>query len=979
MPLSLTSLDQLTLLDASLRAKLEPYWITSVEELVTTARASNQRYGSGLVALALALGIGEATLRPLIEAALPLMPPGLSFDVPVQQEYGAGLVLPDDDDDFDAVSFSVPTNLPSVVLPLFALPPPVDQGVRNTCVAFALNAALQVLSQDPTALSAQFLYWAAKAADGLPGDVGTDPFKAALILQSTGVCRELTWPYQPAPRDDQNPGHGPPPPEAHAEAPQRRVRLFHKLPRTSVVQLKTALAAGQPVLIGLTIWEHWSDSWQGSRLGRLRLALPGEARRSGHALCALGYRDDPQAPGGGYFIVRNSWGDSWAVENSDGPGYCHVPYRLIAETGLASVALEGAFIQAPPLPTPEAAPTSATTPLHQGGASPGTVSGELAALYAEATDLKARLDAFVVRLGSLLHAEASAGSPQQPDPSTRRTSDPVGASSGEQSPDSAVGMPLLLLTPSEAPDSEELYPNGLSPDGRPLLRLSTAVAADLARNKMAADPRPLADLHRTKLDAEAQHLGTVIDVDIHSLPQAHWAVVINANEDAALLKAIWPLIAHRMRQMGHAPPSVDFRAGETAAAWLLRHTDNGRQNLKEAWGQLPPVLIYRHDDTVRTWLNRYGVAPGPVDPGRGVPFYLLLLGLPGPRQANDTAFIPFLFQYQLDIFWGVGRLCFTDANGLHRLADYTTYAERLVAFEQRQDAATLLRKEALYVATRHPLDPATIRSADELIQPLARWSSDPTRTPLTFGFAHRLIVGEQATRAQFEALLRGNGDGKAPAILFTATHGLGLPASDDRLVASQGALVWQDWDGVGNVKREHWFAGEDLAALGADAHLEGTMALLFACYGLGCPAYDEFIFDAQRRRPRIAPFPILAQLPQQLLRNGALGVLGHVERAWTFSFTGIEGARAQSQAFEDLLGRLMRGWRVGHATDQFNVNQAERASALVQELENTEFIIANGGAPDNRLIARLWMARNDARNYLFLGDPAARLPFAEES
>jgi hypothetical protein len=102
-----------------------------------------------------------------------------------------------------------------------------------------------------------------------------------------------------------------------------------------------------------------------------------------------------------------------------------------------------------------------------------------------------------------------------------------------------------------------------------------------------------------------------------------------------------------------------------------------------------------------------------------------------------------------------------------------------------------------------------------------------------------------------------------------------------------------------------------------------------------------------------------------------LAVLGHVERAWTYSFS--EGsAKAQSQPFEDVIGRLMLGKRAGDATDQFNIIQGARSMTLTEELENIKF----GKQVPPAELARLWMARNDARNYALLGDPAVKLPFA---
>jgi hypothetical protein len=398
----LTPLERLTAMPPALRARLAAdYWITSVEELVATARASNQEHGDGETALAVAMDVPAPELAGMIDEAFQHLPPGVSFDTPVELEFGSGLILDDYRDD-EAASFSVPFSLPAAVEPLFVLPPPRNQGQRNSCVAFALAAGFQILSKDPTLLSEQFLYWAAKAADGVRGDVGTNPITAARQLQALGICTDAAWPYAPAPSDHANPGHGPPPPSAQAEAPLRRLSSFKQLPATNSDAHRAALAGGQPVLIGLQIREHWTGSWQGSNLGRLRAALPGERRREGHAMLLVGYRDDASAPGGGYFIVRNSWGAGWAKENRDGPGLCHVPYRLIDDNGLAAVALEQVVVAPAPAP-----PQATAQPRKRGRARAtlGAGASELAALHAEAQELHQRMGDLVKRLAQLAQAE----------------------------------------------------------------------------------------------------------------------------------------------------------------------------------------------------------------------------------------------------------------------------------------------------------------------------------------------------------------------------------------------------------------------------------------------------------------------------------------------------------------------------------------------------------------------------------------------
>lgn len=102
-------------------------------------------------------------------------------------------------------------------------------------------------------------------------------------------------------------------------------------------------------------------------------------------------------------------------------------------------------------------------------------------------------------------------------------------------------------------------------------------------------------------------------------------------------------------------------------------------------------------------------------------------------------------------------------------------------------------------------------------------------------------------------------------------------------------------------------------------------------------------------------------------------MLGHVDRAWTYSFRGGElGIPSQIQAFEDLLARIMDGKRLGEATDQFNTRQGQAAMRLTEMLDNYRH--ATPGAPYGLdKIGPRWAAFNDARGYSLFGDPAARL------
>jgi hypothetical protein len=121
------------------------------------------------------------------------------------------------------------------------------------------------------------------------------------------------------------------------------------------------------------------------------------------------------------------------------------------------------------------------------------------------------------------------------------------------------------------------------------------------------------------------------------------------------------------------------------------------------------------------------------------------------------------------------------------------------------------------------------------------------------------------------------------------------------------------------------------------------IAFHFACFGAGTPYWDDFARQAFKTRATIAPHAFVAALAQRLLshpKGGALPVVGHVERAWTFSFKWQE-AGAQTAAFESTLKRLMGnkdvpGETIGWALDYMNLRYSETATMLSNILDKAD-------------------------------------------
>jgi hypothetical protein len=94
-----------------------------------------------------------------------------------------------------------------------------------------------------------------------------------------------------------------------------------------------------------------------------------------------------------------------------------------------------------------------------------------------------------------------------------------------------------------------------------------------------------------------------------------------------------------------------------------------------------------------------------------------------------------------------------------------------------------------------------------------------------------------------------------------------------------------------------------------------------------------------------------------------------VDRAWAYSFQAGRSA-PQIQDMRDVMVRVMKGERIGQCTDQFNLRWAV-LSAELDELQRQNALFP--GQVSDASLANRWVARDDARNYLILGDPACRI------
>ena len=235
-------------------------------------------------------------------------------------------------------------------------------------------------------------------------------------------------------------------------------------------------------------------------------------------------------------------------------------------------------------------------------------------------------------------------------------------------------------------------------------------------------------------------------------------------------------------------------------------------------------------------------------------------------------------------------------------------------------------------------------------------------------FSMSAFIGDgQATKARLTDILRGQIDGGPPSVLFTGSHGAEWAIENPTIQRErQGALVTQEWVRGRPLQPSDYFAGVDLPT---DAKIHGLMAFLFACFSGGCPTTDSYFFKDDGSQLPLTPKPLVSCLPQKLLSRGALAVIAHVDRAFSYGFEDVIGT-PQSHLIRTPLELLMGGKRVGLATDHLNLQWSAYAALLEMARGGN---LPNNPSPSSSLVTNLSIARDDARNYIVLGDPAVRL------
>jgi len=248
--------------------------------------------------------------------------------------YGWKPDLPDHRDFLYAAPPATAAALPTKVDLRPQCPPVYDQGQLGSCTANAIAGAIEfdqkkqkIPEYTPSRL---FIYYIERVLEGTSPSVdsGAQIRDGIKSVAAQGACKETTWPYS-----DQNTDPNPcpncefakkPPANCFSEAKLHKIKVYQRLNSAVVNTLKGCLAAGNPFVFGFTVYESF-ESQQVADSGILPMPGPQERVVGGHAVMAVGYDDSTQ-----YFIIRNSWGDSWGQK-----GYFMMPYGYITNSNLA--------------------------------------------------------------------------------------------------------------------------------------------------------------------------------------------------------------------------------------------------------------------------------------------------------------------------------------------------------------------------------------------------------------------------------------------------------------------------------------------------------------------------------------------------------------------------------------------------------------------------------------------------------------------
>jgi hypothetical protein len=336
--------------------------------------------------------------------------------------------------------------------------------------------------------------------------------------------------------------------------------------------------------------------------------------------------------------------------------------------------------------------------------------------------------------------------------------------------------------------------------------------------------------------------------------------------------------------------------------------------------------------------------------GKKSPQYILIVGT--PQQ------VPFRFQSVLSTVANVGRLDFDS------LEDLQTYVDKIIRLEAVPDP--VLEREAIFFAPDFGLPDPTYFSREYMAKPLSQHVQNNLK------ITSHCLFGREATKDNLVSTLRSH----KPAIIYTASHGLGAinePFEVQKRINGGICCQYQNQSGLNSI-----FTADDVPN---GQFLEGSIFFQFACFGYGTPAISDFShwLDGFTKRNTEADF--VAALPKRLLAHpkGPIAYIGHLDMAFLHGFANVQSPHIVDRwhdriepfkaAIDNLLGVQPSGFSMLDMNRRYSV-----CNALITSIYDLQ---RKGDytwtTERKRRFLDRWITRNDAQNYMILGDPGASL------
>lgn len=233
--------------------------------------------------------------------------------------------IPDREDKHDYLYEAHPAlimNLPSHIDLRPHCPPIYDQGPLGACTANAIAAAIeynQIKAGLPEVTPSRlFIYYNERRMEGtITTDSGAMIRDGIKSVAKLGACAETEWPY------DVSQFALAPPQACYTNAAQHLVTSYQRVPQV-LGQMQSCLALGEIFVFGFEVYESF-ESEMVAQTGNAPMPSPGEQRRGGHAVVAVGYNNDTRQ-----FLCRNSWSASWGMA-----GYFTLSFDYLLSSDLA--------------------------------------------------------------------------------------------------------------------------------------------------------------------------------------------------------------------------------------------------------------------------------------------------------------------------------------------------------------------------------------------------------------------------------------------------------------------------------------------------------------------------------------------------------------------------------------------------------------------------------------------------------------------